>query len=137
MSQPAVLWAASQGAAALALVATILLMGWHFGMRENDLRALVFTALVLMNVGLIVVNRSFRSSLYEAVLRPNPALWALVAPLLVVLPVALYWAPAQALFQFGPLHVDDLSVCVLAVIGVVAILEVYKSLGFGRRLAFN
>jgi len=127
MSRQAVRWAATQGAGALALVATILFAGRYLGMREDDLRALVFTALVLMNVGLILVNRSFRSSIYEALLRPNPALWGLAITLLVVLFVALYWAPARALFQFGSLHLDDLSLCVVAVASVVAILELGKS----------
>lgn len=136
ISRQAVLWATVQGAAALALLATMLVTGWQFGMHENDLRALVFTALVLMNVGLLVVNRSFRSSIAEAVLRPNPALWGLVIPLTVVLGVALYWAPARALFQFGPLHVDDLAVCIAAIAGVVVLLEVGKSIGFGRVAAY-
>lgn len=41
-------------------------------MPENELRAFVFTVLVLMNVGLIAVNRSFRSSLKEALSGPIP-----------------------------------------------------------------
>lgn len=119
-------WAALQGVAALAIVALALFLGSHAGMPENDLRAFVFTVLVLMNIGLIVVNRSFRSSLSEAILRPNVPLWGLVGAVLVVLVFALYWQPAQRLFQFGPLHLDDLSVCFGAGIVLVALLEFAK-----------
>jgi Ca2+-transporting ATPase len=97
------------------------------GAPESDLRAFVFTVLVLMNVGLIFVNRSFSSSLSEAVLRPNRTLWVLVISVLLVLAAALYWRPAQALFHFAPLHLDDLSICLAAGAALIGLLE------FGKR----
>ena len=47
-------------------------------MPEDELRALMFTSLVLINVSLILVNRSFSSSLLVALRRPNAFLWFLV-----------------------------------------------------------
>lgn len=126
LSGTTVLWAALQGLAALVIVSLALLLGARVGMPENDLRAFVFTVLVLMNIGLIVVNRSFRSSLYEALLRRNVALWALLSVVLAVLATALYWHPAQALFHFGPLHPDDLSICLGAGVLLIALLETAK-----------
>ncbi len=126
LSGRAALWAAMQGLAALAIVALALFFGVRIGMPEDDLRAFVFTTLVLMNLGLIVVNRSFRSSLSEALLRPNTTLWILVAAVLLVLTAALYWAPAQRLFHFGPLHLDDLSICLAAGAGLIGLLELGK-----------
>src|SRR6185312_15347799 len=67
----AAFWAAIQGMAALAIVTLALFLGRRFGMPQDDLRAFVFTVLVLMNIGLIVVNRSFGSSISDALLRPN------------------------------------------------------------------
>lgn len=121
-----VLWAALQGLAALVIVGSALLLGAHVGMPENDLRAFVFAVLVLMNIGLIVVNRSFRSSLHEALLRPNPALWGLVGVVLLLLATALYWQPAQALFHFGPLHIDDLAACLAGGALLIGLLELGK-----------
>jgi Ca2+-transporting ATPase len=115
-----------QGLAALAIVGLALFLGTRLEMREDDLRAFVFTTLVLMNLGLIVVNRSFRSSLAEALLRPNMTLWILVGAVLLVLTAALYWPPAQALFHFGPLHLDDLLICVAAGAGLIGLLELGK-----------
>ncbi len=126
LPQPAVVWAAMQGLAALAIVALALFLGARFGMAENELRALVFTVLVLMNIGLILVNRSFHASLKEALLRPNRTLWILVGAVLSVLVLALYWPPAQKLFHFGPLHWDDLFLCLGAGAGLVALLELGK-----------
>lgn len=121
------IWASLQGLAALAIVALALFLGARLEMAEDELRALVFTVLVLMNIGLILVNRSFHASLREALLRPNRMLWILVGTVLMVLACALYWPPAQSLFHFGPLHLDDLAFCLLAGAGLVALLE------FGKR----
>ena len=126
LSGRAALWATIQGLAALAIVGLALFVGTQLAMRENDLRAFVFTTLVLMNLGLIVVNRSFRSSLAEALLRPNMTLWILVGAVLLVLTTALYWPPAQALFHFGPLHLDDLLICIAAGVGLIGLLELGK-----------
>jgi Ca2+-transporting ATPase len=46
---------------------------------------------------------------------------------LLVLATALYWQPAQALFHFGPLHLDDLSICLAGGAVLIGILE------FGKR----
>jgi P-type Ca2+ transporter type 2C len=121
------LWAVAQGLVALALVATTFVVGSLVRMPEDDLRALVFTVLVLMNLGLILVNRSFHSSLADMLLRPNRALWALLSIVVLVLSISLYWRPAQRLFHFGPLHFDDLAVCAAAGLGLVVLLE------FGKR----
>ncbi len=121
-----VIWAALQGLAALAIVALALFLGTRFGMVENELRALVFTVLVLMNIGLILVNRSFHASLKEALLRPNPLLWTLLGVVLIVLALALYWPPAQRLFHFGPLHWNDLLLCLGAGAALVTLLELGK-----------
>ncbi len=119
-------WATVQGTAALAIVALALFLGARLGMAQDDLRALVFTALVLMNIGLIVVNRAFRSSLSDAILRPNRTLWVLIGAVLCLLGTALYWSPARALFHFGPLHADDLAICLAVGVGLIVLLEAAK-----------
>ena len=126
LSRDAALWAAMQGAVALAIVALALVLGARAAMPEADLRSFVFVTLVMMNIGLILVNRSFDCSLVDTLLRPNRALWILVTMVLAVLAVALYWPPAQELFQFGPLHLDDLAVCLSVGAGFIAVLEVSK-----------
>jgi Ca2+-transporting ATPase len=126
LARASVVWAALQGLAALVIVALALFLGARLGMAENELRALVFTVLVLMNIGLILVNRSFNASLKKTLLRPNRTLWILVGAVLLTLALSLYWPPAQKLFHFGPLHWDDLLFCLGAGAGLIALLELGK-----------
>ena len=121
-------WSLLQGALALAALVGVFLAGVARGMPEDELRALMFTSLVLINVSLILVNRSFSSSLIVALRRPNGFLWVLLAMVGTVLAVALAWPPAMALFRFGPLHVDDLAVSGLAGIALLLIMELIKPL---------
>jgi Ca2+-transporting ATPase len=95
-------------------------------MPEADLRAFVFVTLVLTNIGLILVNRSFSSSLMDALLRPNRALWILVLAVLIVLVTALYWPPAQTLFRFAPLRFSDLAICLALGVTFTVALEIGK-----------
>jgi Ca2+-transporting ATPase len=125
-----IVWALFQGLIALMILAGVLVGASRMGMPEADLRALVFTSLVLINMGFILVNRSFESSLARAILRPNRALWILVVGISGLLGIALFWPPARSLFHFGRLHWDDLAVC--AAVGAVSlmVLEALKSRWF-------
>ncbi len=126
-------WALLQGVTALTILAGLLIAVAHAGMPEGDIRALVFVSLILVNLGLILVNRSFDSSPLAALLRPNAALRVLLAGVGTVLAVALFWPPARALFHFGRLHWDDLAVCLA--VGAVSLLalETIKSRWFRIR----
>jgi P-type Ca2+ transporter type 2C len=125
-------WSLLQGGLALVLVGSAYLVGLHRDMPEPELRALAFVTLVLTNLGLILVNRSFSSSLWRAISRRNPTLWAVLAVVLPLLLVAVSWAPLEALFRFGPLHLDDLSLCIGAAAVLLLALEAMKRLWRGR-----
>jgi Ca2+-transporting ATPase len=122
-----VLWAVVQGVIALAALAGVLVSAAALNVAEPDLRALVFTALVLINLALILVNRSFTASLMQAFLRPNRALWLLFAGVAVVLAVGLYWPTAQALLKFGALGWQGLAVCVGTGFASLLLLEFIKA----------
>lgn len=100
-------------------------------MPEAEIRALAFVSLVIANVGLILVNRSYRSSLVTALVRPNLALWLVVATATTLLSIALFWPPAQTLFRFGPLHLDDIAISLAGTGVLLAILEITKSVWRG------
>ena len=127
-------WALVQGVAALLFVSSALIIGWRTGLPEADLRALTFTVLVASNLGLILVNRSFSSSLRTAFTRPNRALWSLVTLVLLLLSCALFLTPGRELFDFGRLTATDIvlagSLGVLLFIG----LEMGKRLWFRRSI---
>lgn len=121
-------WGLLQGGLALGAVAAVLLAGVARAMPEDELRALMFTTLVLINVSLILVNRSFSSSLLAALRRRNTFLWVLLSLVAAVLTLALTWPPAMALFRFGPLHLDDLAVSAGAGVAVLIVMELVKPL---------
>ncbi len=125
-----IVWAVLQGVIVFAILGGLLVSANSMGVAEADLRALVFTALVLMNMGLILVNRSFSASLVRAFLRPNRALWILFASVSVVLAIAVLWPPAQTLFRFGRPHWDDFVVAAGAGMASLLLLEALKSVWF-------
>jgi len=128
-----IFWALLQGVVVLVILAGTMVAAARLGVSEPDLRALVFTSLVLANVGLILVNRSFDSSILAALMRPNPALRVLLAGVAIVLATALFFPPARGLFHFGRLHWDDLGACLT--VGAVSLmaLEGLKSRWFRIR----
>jgi len=119
-------WSLLQGVLALVLLAGVLYYGTHRGTPELELRALVFVSLTLVNMGLILVNRSFSASLKSALGRHNRSLWVLSSGVSVALAIALLWEPARELFRFGPLHADELGVCAAAGLTVLALLQLVK-----------
>jgi len=128
-----IFWALLQGVVVLVILAGTMVAAARLGVSEPDLRALVFTSLVLANVGLILVNRSFDSSVVGALIRPNPALRVLLAGVAIVLATALFFPPVRGLFHFGRLHWDDLGACLT--VGAVSLmaLEGLKSRWFRIR----
>ena len=125
-----ILWALTQGLVALAILSGLLIVVSRAGMLEADMRVLVFTSLVLINMGLILVNRSFKASLVRALLQPNRPLWMLLGAVSVLLATAILWPPARSLFHFGHLHWDDLSVCLAVGLSSLIALEFIKSIWF-------
>lgn len=125
-SRPLIAWSLVQGTLAFALVAAVFLLALHWGMPENEVRALTFFSLVLTIVGLIFVNRTFSQSLLTALLRPNRSLVVVVVAVTAALGGTLLWPLAGELFRFGPLHIDDLAVAVAAGVAVLVCLEFLK-----------
>ncbi|MFO1082155.1 MAG: cation-translocating P-type ATPase [Reyranellaceae bacterium] len=126
LSRGLVAWGLLQGVLAVAALAVMLATAVARAMPEDELRALLFVSLVLINASLILVNRSFSASLWTALGRRNPVLWGLLALVAAVLALALTWPPAMALFRFGPLHGDDLGLAAACGLVVLALLEVAK-----------
>ena len=79
-SWPLISWSVLQGGLTFGLIGAIFLIALQRGMPDDEVRALTFISLVLSIVSLILVNRSFSTSLVAAFRRPNPALaWILLA----------------------------------------------------------
>ena len=123
-----VAWSLLQGALVLALIAGLFVMALRQGLPEPDARSLAFAALVATNLGLVLVNRSLTASPFAALLRPNAALWWVVAAVTAILAGIILFPPARALFHFGPLHGDDVAVALASGLAVLVVLALAKKL---------
>jgi Ca2+-transporting ATPase len=119
-------WSLLQGMLVLLLVAGVYGVAFKTGLSEPEVRALTFVSLVFANLGLIFANRSFSASLMQALRRPNAPLWWAMAAIALLIAIVLTWAPARALFRFGPLHLDDVSICFVAGLVTLGALELLK-----------
>ncbi|MBX6322583.1 MAG: cation-translocating P-type ATPase [Rhodospirillaceae bacterium] len=128
-------WSAIQGVLAFLVIAAVFVLALRLGLSETEVRSLAFMSLVVTNIALIFVNRSFSASLWQALARRNPALWLGLGPAVAVFAVVLLWPPARDLFRLGPLHGDGLVICLAAFVGLLVLLEGVKRLWRGRLLA--
>jgi Ca2+-transporting ATPase len=130
---PLIGWGALQGALAFTMAGAIFFLALRNNMPEDEVRALTFVTLVLAIFSLILVNRSFSSSLKPALLRPNRALVLILIGVCVLLGSCLTFQALRELFRFGPLHFDDLAVAAGAALLLLVSLELFKPL-WRRRL---
>jgi Ca2+-transporting ATPase len=104
------------------------------GRPDDVVRSVTFATLVVANLGLILVNRSWRLSLWRSLReRRNPTLpWILVAASSLL--VVLLTVPAlRKAFDFGPMTGTEWAAALVAGSVGVAWFEAYKA--WGRRPA--
>jgi len=109
-----------QGASALLIVLAVYLSALWGWLNKSDAIALSFTTLVVANLGLIFVNRSWTRTIWSTLRTPNPALWWIIGGTILFLGLTLYVPFLQNLFHFSTLHPDDLALCFAG--GLVSIL---------------
>jgi Ca2+-transporting ATPase len=131
-SRALALWSLLQGTLVLALVAAVYALALRAGLSEPEVRALAFVSLVFTNIGLVLANRSFSASLLDALRRPNAPLWWITGATGSLIALVLLWPPAQMLFRFGPLHANDVAICLGAGLATLAILEALKPMWRSR-----
>jgi Ca2+-transporting ATPase len=116
----------AQGFGVLIAVLAVYLWAVLGGAGADDVRALAFVTLVVGNLGLIFVNRSWTHTVLGGLMSKNPALWWVTAGTLGTLAVLLLLPQARDLFQFAVMHPADLAIAVGAGLASVAWFEVYK-----------
>jgi Ca2+-transporting ATPase len=123
-----------QGLSVLAAVLMVYLWTVLDGRPDDVVRSVTFATLVVANLGLILVNRSWRLSLWRSLReRRNPTLpWILVAASSLL--VVLLTVPAlRKAFDFGPMTGTEWAAALVAGSVGVAWFEAYKA--WGRRPA--
>src|SRR4029079_13708856 len=89
----------AQGAGVLMTVAPLYAVALRTGESEGTARAMAFSAIVFANIALIIGNRTHEPRVRE-LLRPNAALWGLIAGTLMALAIVLYAPPLREIFRF-------------------------------------
>ncbi|HJU29001.1 MAG TPA: cation-translocating P-type ATPase [Candidatus Binataceae bacterium] len=115
-----------QGSWVFFLTTAIFAGALRHGMPEAEARALTFGSLISANLALVLVNRSFSSSLRLALNRPNRALWLIFAATGSLLAIVLTVPVFRELFRFGPPQPIHAAIIIGAGVGTMIFLELMK-----------
>jgi len=112
------------------LLATLLVLGYslHHGASDELARALTFSTVVIGNLGLILVNRSWRHGILGTVKKYNPALWWVITAALIFLMLVLSLPMLRGTFHFAPVSPLQFLYCVMAGLASVLWFELYKKI---------
>ena len=92
-----------QGLLLLALLLAVHQLAKFAGLSDGQARALTFSAMIVGDIWLIFINRSWSLPFYRSLRLPNPALWWVVSGALAMLGLALFLPAMNDLFHFGAL----------------------------------
>lgn len=135
-SVPMIVWSVFQGGLAFAMLAAVFLLEARAGMPADELRALIFFALIADIVALILVNRSFGISLKSALTRRNAALGYVLACITGVAGLIFCLPAAQTLLKFGSIAGIDMAFALALGAGLMLSLELCKP-GVGWAIALR
>ena len=119
-------WSVFQGGVAFALLAATFLIASSREMPEDEVRALAFFGLVASILALVLVNRSFSTSLLQALGRGNTALRYVFAAVIAISALIAFVPQIQTLLRFGNLRPVDFSIAVGIGAALFIILELLK-----------
>ncbi len=111
------------------LLATIMVLYFarSQGIAEGTARAMTFTTLVIGNLGLILVNRSWQRSILSIFKNRNPAFWWVIGGALVFLSLALSQQFLRDVFHFATISGMQFLFCILIGLASVIWFELYKT----------
>ena len=117
-----------QGLSVLAATAAVYVWSVLTGRPDDVVRSITFATLVVGNLALILVNRSWRLPVWRAFQqRRNPTLKWILAGAAVLLVAVLSLPGLRHAFNFGPITLGQWCVAVVAGLTGVAWFEIYKT----------
>jgi len=119
----------------LAILGAMWVIAHQNGMTEKEIRSLIFISLIIINLSLILINRSFSASILKIFKHKNPILgWGTIG--MAVLFAIIFFTPfSKELFNLGDVHFHDVMFALLAGIISMVLLEGMKPIFRGK--AFN
>jgi Ca2+-transporting ATPase len=116
-----------QGLVISAGVLSVYYYFMHSGASIQQTRSIVFTTLILSNIFLTFVNRSFKQTIYSTVRYKNN-LAAVILIISALFLVALHFIPfVTNLFQLAAITTGQFWLCLLVALAVVMWFEIYKT----------
>ena len=123
-----------QGAVVCLIVLTVYVVALRTGSDELEARAMTFTTLIFANLGLILTNRSWTHTILATLNAPNGALWKILIGALVFLGLVLYVPYLQDLFSFSTLHLNDVTIALMAAVASILWFEAFKMIRRASRV---
>lgn len=115
-----IVYAIFQGMFVLAISMAVFLVSMHAGRTAGEIGALTFTTLVIANIGLIFINRSYTRSLIDLFREKNAAVKWVVGGAAGLLTLIFLIPSARSIFHFSALSITDLLICLaVGAIGLV------------------
>jgi Ca2+-transporting ATPase len=102
---------------------------WH-GMNESTTRAMVFTTLIMANVLLTLVNRSFYFSILTTIQYKNKLVVSIIGATLLLLILMLFVPSLASFFKFERLSFSQIGIC--ALIGITSVIW-YEAIKWWKR----
>ncbi|MEP6647552.1 MAG: cation-translocating P-type ATPase, partial [Saprospiraceae bacterium] len=98
----------------------------HSGADEDMTRTMVFITLVMANIFLTLVNRSFYYSILSNLKNKNPLLFAVISVTIIML-IAMVYVPAfRIFFHLAVPPIPDILICITTAIISVLWIEIWK-----------
>jgi Ca2+-transporting ATPase len=110
-----------QGAVVMAAALGIFLVGIGDAHGEEVARCMAFVTLVIGNLGLVLTNRSMKTSAFRVLARPNPALAFVVVTTVAALGLAVSVPWLRELFGFAPLGLSRSAVAIGAALACIVV----------------
>jgi len=122
-----------QGISVFAVILAVFSISLYLQRGENEARALTFVTLIVCNLGLIFVNRSWSQTIVGALRSHNTVLWWVTGGAVLFVGIVLYVPFLRNLFKFAELHAVDLIICFVAGSMSVAWFEILKLVRMHRK----
>jgi P-type Ca2+ transporter type 2C len=127
LAGPELGWSITQGLGISGAVLGVYYVFMQQGESVEVVRTLTFTTLVMSNILLTLVNRSFTQSVIQTLRLPNPVLSLMLGLTFGLLLTTLFVPAARQLFGFAPVSASALGWCVLAALVGTGWIEGYKA----------
>ncbi|BDV42635.1 ATPase [Geotalea uraniireducens] len=124
-----------QGVSVLVVLLIVFGVSLVRGHGELEARTLAFTTLIIANLGLMMTNRSWTSTIVRILGAQNAALWWVTGGAVIFLGMALNIPIFREVFRFSVIHPVDVVICVSAGISSIVWFELFKM--FSRKKEKN